>query len=208
MKKCHEIEALGTEITRCGEYKTPVKDYPEPLKIEDMDKLIDCFKDRVDRWIFKPAEILLEQKLEEKPEEKDPDVDFAILAILNAVPEMLAQYLQGHNKRGKPVYKKGLQYIFPQLKAYQHKKLIMNLLFGSLRSKIAHVGLTNPPILLERKIKDAIIPCHGRENKIVVIINVPEWYDQTKKRVNDYICKLRNESNTDLRCKFRKRITQ
>ena len=90
MKKCQDIQELGKEITRCGGHKTLVADYPEDLQIQDIDKLIDCFEDRMCIWFLKPAEILLETKRADGKE--DPDVDFAVLAILNAVPEMLAQF--------------------------------------------------------------------------------------------------------------------
>ncbi len=213
MKKCHEIKALGKEITRCKGHKTPVKDYPEPLKIKDMDELIDCFEDRVCRWILKPARVLLKQNT--PCGEKDPDVDFAVLAILNAVPEMLAQF-QGceedykDNKKHlkKYLYEQGLQYIFPKLKNNKYKKRIMKRLYGSLRNAISHMGLTSPPILLERKTKDPITLCCGRANKLVVIINVPKWYKQTKKRIKNYICELRDPdpSKDDLRRKFRERM--
>ncbi len=207
MKKCHEIKALGKEITRCKGHKTPVKDYPEPLKIKDMDELIDCFEDRVCRWILKPARVLLKQNT--PCGEKDPDVDFAVLAILNAVPEMLAQYKGYQNKPKDYQYKQGILYIFPKLKNHTHqKKIVKELLYGKLRSGIAHMALTDVGIILNRDTKAPITACYGRKKKLVVIINVPKWYKQTKKRIKNYICELRDESNKKLRCEFRKRMTQ
>ena len=206
MKKCREI--LGEEITRCGGQTTLVENYPEPLQIKETDVLIDCFEDRVCRWIFKPAKILLAQKLEKKPGEKDPDVDFAVLTILNAIPEMLAQF-QGHqsNKRNTEyLYKQGLLYIFPKLKNHPHEESIATLLYHKLRNAIAHMGLTDPGIILERETKCPITLCCGNGDKLVVIINVPKWYKQTEKRVDDYLNELRDDSNKNLRCKFRERM--
>ena len=213
MKKCRDIQELGKEITRCGGHKTLVADYPEDLQIKDDKRLIDCFEDRVCRWIFKPAKILL--KTERDCGEEEPDVDFAVLTILNALPEMLAQF-QGYeyNYTGDPkhlkkyLYEQGLQYIFPWLKNDKHKKSIMKRLYGKLRNAIAHMGLTSTGIILERGIKDPIILCQGRDNKLVVIVNVPKWHEQTKKRVKDYISELRDPdpSKDALRQKFRKRM--
>ena len=246
MKKCRDIQELGKEITRCGGHKTLVADYPEDLQIKDDKRLIDCFEDRMCRWFLKPAEILLETKRGDGKE--DPDVDFAVLAILNAVPEMLAQFQgcednykgnrgwqktwlwrslnpilqdivvsyiqkfrhsQGDNKHIKKyLYEQGLQYIFPWLENDKHKNQIMKRLYGKLRNAIAHMGLTSTGIILERGIKNPIMLCQGRDSKLVVIVNVPKWYEQTKKRVKDYISELRDPdpSKDDLRRKFRKRM--
>lgn len=210
MKKCHEVEALvGKKITRCGGHETSIKDYPEPLQIKDDKELIDCFEDRVHRWILKPAEILLET--ERDCGEEEPDVDFAVLAILNAVPEMLAQ-LQGYKDQGyedEKLYEQGILYIFPALRNHTHKtKIVEKLLYGKLRSGIAHMGLTGMGILLERETEDPITPCYGRGNEVVVIVNVPKWYEQIKERVDGYISELRDPdpSKDALRQKFRKRM--
>ena len=215
MKKCHQIKVLGKEIVRCKGHKTLVKDYPEDLPIQNIaiDELIDCFEDRMCRWIFKPAEILLKTERdcgeeESDVDEKDPDVDFAILAILNAVPEMLAQF-QGHKGEKPDLYEQGILYIFPMLKSHTHKtKIVEELLYGRLRSGIAHMALTSTGILLERRTKDPITPCYGSGNEVVVIVNVPKWYKQTKKRVKYYISELKDPDplKDDLRSKFRKRM--
>ena len=124
------------------------------------------------RWIFEPAKLLLDTGNE--------SVDFAVLGILNAVPEMLAK-CQGHeqsfqkavdqwnankqssteksssDKKKKPMlstylYRRGIEYIFPDRKnnVFEDEELIVDLIYGKLRCGLAHFAFAGERILLSR----------------------------------------------------------
>lgn len=105
------------------------------LRTLTLDQQIYWFEESLQKWIFEPAKLLLDTG--------NKSVDFAVLGILNAVPEMLAK-CQGHEQtfqqvlaqwnankqlanakstaqlknQKKPklssfLYRKGIEYIFP-----------------------------------------------------------------------------------------------
>ena len=85
-----------------------------------------------------------------------------MLAILNAVPEMLAKcqgYEQKHTEEpfaGKTprlsayLYRKGIEYIFPQRhgNVFSDEELIDEMIYGNLRSGLAHFAFVSERILL------------------------------------------------------------
>ena len=189
-----------------------------------MEQQIDWFEDSLQKWVFKPAKLLLDTENE--------DNDYAILAILNAVPEMLAK-CQGYEKTynsetfcgNRPglteyLYRKGIEFIFPDRdhNVYEDDELIVKLIYGKLRCGLAHFAFADERILLSRDYKNL---CSIVIDKVdisyepewvymppnpLLSVNVLEWYEQTKKRVNDYLNELRDDSNKDLRKNFQKQI--
>ena len=75
------------------------------LRTLTLEQQIKWFEESLQRRIFRPAKLMLDTG--------DENIDFAVLAILIAVPEMLAQ-LQGHEGVSSTKrYRKGIEYIFP-----------------------------------------------------------------------------------------------
>lgn len=158
---------------------------------------IHLFEDRVNRWILEPCAVLLEAD--------NPDWDFAVLTILNAVPEMLAQY-RGCKGDKRDLYIQGFEYIFGR-----DVDFITNHLYGQLRSAIAHTAQTGEGITLSRERQNLAWPVDRSQGVYTVVINVPEWYSKTRDRLNDYISELRDvdDSNKDdLRDAFSQRIVR
>lgn len=194
----------------------PVPGSPSLSKL-NIDEQITWFDSSLRRWIFDPALLLLKTE--------NPDVDFAVLAILNAIPEMLAQY-QGFEKshKGKDsdlkayLYRKGIEYIFPDRgdhNVFADEGMIEKLLYGKLRSGIAHTGFTGERIVLTRQCPNLsrflMDPVEDRglpKGTKVLSVNVPEWYKQTKKRVDVYINDLRDLTKDELRQNFSERLTR
>lgn len=202
------------------------------LRMFTLEGQIDWFDGILQKQIFKPAQTLLEANNE--------DFDLAVLAILNAVPEMLAKcqgYEEMYNKEWpsdkepvsdekpkKPtqkayLYRKGIEYIFPNRPrniVLTEKEFFDELIYGKLRSGLAHSVFAGEKIRLARDGKHLYsvgidgVPCKSewvyRPPSRLLSINVPEWYKQTKKRVNDYLNELRDDSNKDLRKNFQKQI--
>ena len=190
---------------------TPVPGSPS-LGNLSLDEQITWFEDRLRRWIFDPVLLLLKTD--------NPDVDFAVLAILNAVPEMLAKY-QGFEKSYTAkasgltayLYRKGIEYIFPDRdhNVFTDEEMIEKLMYGKLRSKIAHTVFTGERIVLTRQRPNLSSLQLPKGTKEVLSVNVPEWYKQTKKRVDDYINDLRDSDDPakdELRQNFSERLTR
>ena len=175
-----------------------------------IDKQIDFFEYCVRHTILAPVEALLEKQ--------EPLFDLAVLAVLNAIPEMLAQY-QGATGDKPALYKHGLQYIFQDTL----EKTITNvgeeiekLLYINLRSAVAHSFFTGERVkispgdpnltafLYEFPEKDPTT--HLPRGLLVNSINAREWYGKIKNALISYIADLRDESKIDLRNKFQQRI--
>ena len=184
------------------------------LKTYDIDKQIDWFECYIDRWIFEPARSLLATN--------NTDFDLAVLAILNSIPEMLAQ-LQGFGKEFPAErYRRGIEYIFPDIddNVFEDNELIEELLYGILRCGLAHFASVGEKILITRNAKNLSFTVLDRVDLRhmpgwfyrppvpLVAVNVPEWYEQIEKRIGDYITDLRNSTKTADRSKFSERITQ
>lgn len=184
------------------------------LRTLTIDQQIKWFEESVQTRIFRPAKLMLDTG--------DENDDFAVLAILIAVPEMLAQ-LQGHEATSSTNrYRKGIEYIFPNRahNVFTDDELIKELLYGTLRCGLAHFAFASEKIFVSRDydnlsslgidyVKVGTIPdwtyCPPSP---LVAINVPEWYEQTEKRVGEYISDLRDPRNGALRRKFSERITR
>lgn len=158
---------------------------------------INYFEDRVKRWILKPCTVLLDAD--------NPDWDFAVLTILNAIPEMLAQY-RGCEGNKLDLYRQGFKYIFGK-----EPDFIPDHLYGKLRSAIAHTSQTGEGITVSRERQNLAWPICYRQGLYTVVINVPEWYTKTKERLVDYIKELRDFEDSDkdeLRAAFSQRIVK
>ncbi len=196
------------------------------LRTYTLDKQIEWFEESLQRWIFQPAKLLLDIG--------DANNDYAVLAILNAVPEMLAK-CQGYEQTyqnevftGKRpgqsayLYRKGIEYLFPQRgdNVFEDDEMIDDLIYGKLRCGLAHFAFVGEKILLTRDsgnfdsiIIDAVHISHlprwtYSPPACLLSIDVTVWYDQIQMRVGDYISDLRNQSNRDLRSKFSDRVTR
>ncbi|MCY3799906.1 MAG: hypothetical protein OXG84_19025 [Chloroflexi bacterium] len=197
------------------------------------------------KWIFEPAKLLLDTGNE--------SVDFAVLGILNAVPEMLAK-CQGHEqtfqqglaqwnanrqsakstsnpqlqKQKKPqlssyLYRKGIEFVFPDHddNIFDEDELMDDLLYGKLRCGLAHFAFVGERILLTRGqgnlcsiLIDAVNMGHMPgwtyfpPSSCLLSVDVLVWYEQMEKRISDYICDLRDSTNTNMRSAFSERITR
>ena len=184
------------------------------LKTYNIDQQIDWFEGYIDRWIFEPARSLLATN--------NTDFDPAVLAILNSIPDMLAQ-LQGFgNESAVSRYRRGIEYIFPNRdhNVFDDDELIKELLYGRLRCGLAHFAFVGERILITRcsdnlssilieQVDLGHMPGWSYDPPpLLAAVNVPEWYEQTEKRVGDYIKDLRDSTKTADRSKFSERITQ
>ena len=174
----------------------PVLGSPDLAKLS-LHKQIDYFEDRLHRWTLGPCAALLESN--------NPDWDFAVLTILNAIPELIAQY-QGKTGNKLDLYQFGFEYIFATGATF-----VSEHLYGKLRSAIAHAALTGEGITLSRDRPNLSMPINWSQRLVTIVINVPEWYAKITERLADYIRDLRDidDSNKDnLRVAFSQRIVR
>ncbi len=167
------------------------------LSGQSLSEQINIFENRVQKWILEPCEALLAAE--------NPEWDFAVLTILNAIPEMIAQY-RGCNGNKLDLYGQGFEYIFGK-----EPDFIPNHLYGKLRSAIAHTAQTGEGITVSRERQNLAWPIDYNQGLYAVVINVPEWYSKTSERLADYIEELRDVEYSDkdeLRVAFSKRIVR
>ena len=168
----------------------------------NLDEQITYFEKRVNTWILEPAKTLLDTQ--------NPDVDFAVLAILNPLPEMLAQYQGQSDKRVEERYRYGFKYIFGD----QCNEADVTRIYADLRSAIAHTTFIGPSIMLHRESANLTTNYFVVGNRIVkeaTIINVPEWYERTQNAIDRYVSELKDtdsSSTNELRRKFSERLSR
>jgi len=121
------------------------------------------------------------------------------------------------------LYRKGIEYIFPDRddNIFDEDELMDDLLYGKLRCGLAHFAFVGERILLTRGqgnlhsiLIDAVNMSHMPgwtyfpPSSCLLSVDVPFWYEQIQKRIGDYICDLRESTNTDLHSTFSERITR
>ena len=161
--------------------QTPVIGHEVFQKIETSE-LIDCLEYYVCIWLKKPIRLLC----------KDPDLDFAILAILNAVPEFLdkMRHLLIKDQPDKPKIriKRGLEYIFGN-----ENKEIVNYLYERLRNEIAHSYFTREGIRISRDYDKPVEMCQDQEGKEFAKVNPLLLSDKYLDAADRYISELRKD---------------
>lgn len=167
------------------------KNHPQGIPL-DVNQQILLFEKRVHTWILDYAKMLLNEN----------NAGFAILIILNAIPEMLAQF-RGHVGSVEELYREGLLYIFPEIQG-EHEDFIINELYSHKRNAIAHMGFTSSNIILNGQHPNLTL-CNLNENTFI-ILNPVEWYNQVNKMFEQYIIELKDNSNKELRDKFAERM--
>ena len=144
--------------------------------------LIDCLEYYMCIWLKKPIRLLC----------KDPDLDFAILAILNAVPEFLDKmrypFFKDQPDKPKIRIKRGLEYIFGN-----EDKEIVNYLYGRLRNEIAHSYFTREGIRISRDYDKPVEMCQDQKGKKFAKINPLLLSDKYLDAVDRYISELRKD---------------
>ena len=140
--------------------------------------LIDCLEYYMCIWLKKPIRLLC----------KDPDLDFAVLAILNAVPEFLDKMRFLVKDQPDIRIKRGLEYIFGN-----ENKEIVNYLYGRLRNEIAHSYFTREGIRISRDYDKPVEMCQDQEGKKFAKINPLLLSDKYLDAVDRYISELRKD---------------
>lgn len=170
----------------------PISKYFQTQPDSAYEHMVEIFEWRYRFWILKFAKEL----------SADPDGGFAVLVLLNAYFDMIAQ-LHGH---GRSEVEEGLKLVFPELAS--ESKVTSSLKYN-LRHAIAHMGLTTN-IILKEEYNDPIVWGPYRGNEMVIVINPRLMFEHIKSHFENYIAALKDPDprNDDLRTKFLARIRQ
>jgi hypothetical protein len=171
------------------------KDYPHGLAGCSVDEQIQAFENMYTVWILPFAQKLVEM----------PDSGFAVLTLLNAYPDMIAQ-LHGKSRKFEDRYKAGLLLVFPEI-ADRETDRICNHLYAYLRSGLAHMSFTSVGIMLSEDFLDPIV-IRSVPNGLLLIINPRSWFERIKRHFTDYISELRKPENHQLRQAFSQRFSK
>ena len=176
-----------------------LSDFAMPLSIEQK---ITIFFERVDGWQLKIADLLSEGVYDKQGNLiiGTSESAYAVLHIIFSFFEMVAKYEKGYTGReSKKYFKKGLKSIFPEAKNYPE---LLNQLYDGVRCGLYHCGKTNSRVFIDNKLTGAI----AFTNKKRVYINPRLLTKNLRKYLKDYVKKLQNIKNQQLRHNFQERF--
>ena len=155
---------------------------------------IDIFQERIEGWQLNIADYLINSEKAHK------DAGFAVLDILLSYFEMIAKYHEGYlgESKSEPYFTKGVNLVFP----YSKGTNISKILYRFARCGMYHVGTTKNRLI---RLEGGNIPSITYDGKKVTI-NPHRLVLDFKKHFKDYIKKLEDENNFQMRRNFEKRF--
>ena len=161
-------------------------DFPTP-SIEDK---ITLFEDRVVGWVLDVSQELTDNVA---------DSSFAILLILANYFEMISKYHDGYcDEWDAGIHvRRGIEWVFPQKFSAAEKTAI----YKKLRNALYHAGLTGGGVRLEKDNPEAL-SCSEESGDVVVHINTSLLPGVLTVHFNEYIARLRDASEYELRNNF------
>lgn len=200
MNKIPTYQELFSTLVYAPQFTTQT--HPDGFT-QDLEQQIQIFHNRVRVWILNHAAMLINEN----------DAGFAVLAILNSVPEMLAQFQGFKDRHGKTgnddgvikgdLYKQGLIYLFHEIQG-EYQDHILRILWNNKRNAIAHMGLTSEGVILNGDLPNLTL-CKINE-ELAIVVNPKEWCQRIETKIEEYVNKLLDKSNTELRDNFRARF--
>jgi hypothetical protein len=125
---------------------------------------------------------------------------FAVLSIVFSYFEKIGKYENGYADKyeSRPYFKKGFYSVFPELEKQTPivADELLNLLYDSCRCGLYHGGITESRIQITWA-TDFPIQFDGIQK--IVIINPKLLIADLQRHLQEYVDKLRNPSNTQLR---------
>ena len=180
-----------------------------------LDTKITLFEDRVLGWKLDIADKLINGSQEESPIRHS---GYATLDIVFSYFEMIAKYEAGFTGRESEKYfKQGVYSVFPEFKDTPPPEqipfsplgnvvslidVVLGLMYEGIRCGLYHSGITNGKIFLTGEIKTPM--AFDLQNQML-IINPHLLVPNLKAHLKNYVERLRDTNNTDLRTKFEAR---
>lgn len=173
---------------------------------------ITLFEDRVLGWKLDIADQLINGSPEKLPIRHS---GYATLDIVVSYFEMIAKYEDGFiGRRSEEYFKKGVYSVFPEFKNIPSPAqtslssvgnvvslidVVLDLMYEGIRCGLYHSGITNGKIFLTGEIDT---PMAFELQNQMLIVNPHLLVPKLKAHLRDYVAKLRDLNNTDLRTQF------
>lgn len=161
----------------------------------EIDAMVDVFEDRVNGWFLDHAQALQDSK--------DQHVGFAVLMITFSYFEQYAQYEKGQdsNSQSCNYFKDGFLSVFPELNKLLLTEIdiLIDITYGSARCGFFHSGMTKSDFFIRDNHVNGD-PVVFENNKIY--IDRYKFLDRVRNHFCDYVLKLRNKNNVQLRTNF------
>ncbi len=178
----HVVEKEGNKFIVYDE-RNPSK----KLDPNDVETQIDIYENSTRYWFFNVAERL----------KQDNEAGFVVLQLAISYIESIEQYKTGKssNNDSKSFFSNSLKKIFPEIK---FTKEILDHIYDEVRSGLVHNAITKKDVVISTKFQDTI----KIENKNI-LINPHKFLDRIIYDFEEYIKKLRNENEVNLRERFK-----
>jgi hypothetical protein len=176
-----------------------------------LDTKITLFEDRVLGWKLEIADQIINGSQEKT---SIRHAGYATLDIVISYFEMIAKYEAGFTGRESEKYfKQGVYSVFPEFKHISPSTqtqltpvgklvslidVVLGLIYEGIRCGLYHSGITNGKIFLTGEIKT---PMAFELQNQMLIINPHLLVPKLKIHLQDYMGRLRDTNNTDLRTK-------
>lgn len=174
--------------------KSKANEFNEPLTFDDKIRIL---KEQVMGWQIEVAEKNIQI----------PDSGYGILAILFSYFEMIAKFHDGYEgySESENYFNKGFLMVFYDLKGFDENQIksALNILYKNGRCGQYHSGLAEGSIILSGTFKHTI---RYSPDIIGIFINPHKLVFAIKEHFVEYIAKLENTKNTELRTNFEKRF--
>ena len=184
-------------------------DFSLPFSLEDK---ITLFEDRILGWKLNIADQLINGSQEKSPIRH---LGYATLDIVFSYFEMIAKYEAGFTGgESKKYFKQGVYSVFPEFKNTSPPErtplspvgnvvslidVVLGLMYEGIRCGLYHSGITNGKIFLTGEIKT---PIAFELQYQMLIVNPHLLVPKLKIHLQDYVERLKDANNTDLRAKF------
>ena len=187
-------------------------EFPHP---HSLDTKITLFEDRVLGWKLDIADQLINGSQEKSPIRHS---GYATLDIVVSYFEMIAKYEDGFTgRKSEEYFKKGVYSVFPEFKNIPPPpqtplspvgnvvsliNVVLDLMYEGIRCGLYHSGITNGKIFLTGEIETPM--ALDLQNQML-IVNPHLLVPKLKAHLQDYVARLQEVNNTDLRTKFETR---
>jgi hypothetical protein len=191
------------------------QDFQQPFSI---DNKILIFEDRILGWKLDIADQVINGK--KRPDGSDvmppiPHSGYAVLDIVFSYFEMIAKYENGYaqKKDSEKYFKLGVFSVFPNLNQFHIPakvpgvqgqvvsivNYVLDVMYDGVRCGLYHSGLTNRRVVLTYVTQE---PMSLDLQNMVLIINPHLLVPKLKTNFSNYVSRLKDPNNVDLRKQF------
>lgn len=163
----------------------------------NFDDFVDVYEDRINGWLLDWAKEL----------NKHEHAGFAALALALSFFEGFAVFYYGKDSDGKSreFFDKGFRLVFPQLNQLSDKLAAETTkkLYSLGRCGLLHLSMVRRGVFLRDGEYEFLVLPDKAEEVTAIFIDRHKFVRAMCVRFDQYVCELRDESNTERRCRFK-----